>query len=615
MGPRRYFTSGCGIVGTVGCAIADEVMERMTDALTHRGPDGRGLWSTSDRSVRLGHRRLAIIGIDERGTQPMTRGSATITCNGEIYNYPELRKTLEKLGYVFSSDCDTEVILHAYAEWGMDCLRKLNGIFAFGLYDARTRKLFTARDHLGVKPLVYCDVGGGFAFASEARALLACPLVARGPDFEAIRSDVLHGLLGQKHRTWFSGISHLEPGHFIEIDCDTGARTLREYWRIPDGPTDLVDERQVIESLRETLRDAVRLQVLSDVGVSACLSGGIDSSAVSLLASEGRPPGLDVFTLEYEENRPQFGADALSNDQVDLVHARSLASAHAMRMHVVPLSSRRLLDRDHLDSVIRGSDVSIFLDMRVLSLAVLYDYVRQTGQKVLLTGQGADEVWLGYFDDPIYTFWKNSADQLSTEYLVREFFGRRIPMGLGAWNEKFISRELAHDSARSNLETNYQHYHTDDPLQRLSYLVTRTHLQSILAIDDKIAMMNGIETRVPWLDHRLVEIAFRVPGFLKVSSPNPETRPKWLVQQAMRGIVPSGVIDRKKSPFPETPPVYMEIIKRMVVDEAARIRRSPFTRELFSDLFLSQLGPSSPLRPRDWFTIYSLWRFGEIHRL
>jgi asparagine synthase (glutamine-hydrolysing) len=607
---RGFVSSGCGIAGAVNCAVSAATLNAMTHALAHRGPDGRGTWSNVSGSVRFGHRRLAIVDV-ERGAQPMTRRFATITCNGEIYNYPELRRTLENLGCVFSSNCDTEVILHAYLQWGVECLDRLNGIFAFALYDAANDRLLLARDPAGVKPLVYCDAGvHGLMFASEVKALLAGGAPCQA-NFDVIRADLIHGFLGPKHETWFAGIHYLEPGHALIIDCATGKRRQLAYWTYPEGAMPPCEEADVIESIGEILHDSVRLQLLSDVGASVTCSGGIDSAAVAACMLRHTAAPLDTFTIEYEDDRQSASAA-----QEDLRHARMMAEANPrMRLNVVPIAMRKLITRERIDAVVRAFDGAVPFDLRVLSFTELYGRIREHGHKVTLIGQGADEMWLGYYADAIYTFYQFSAEQLSAEALATKFFLPRVPMGgFAAWNPEFLSAPLLLASCRANLERNYQSFQTDDPLTRISYFVARTHMQSILHVEDTMAMLNGIEARVPWLDRRMMELGFRTPSFMKLGSPDPVRKVKWLVREALRDILPAPIVERAKSPFPP-PPGQQQLLRALLAEEGGRMQRSPFMRHIFAPSFLATCISDERRTERELFTTYLLWRFAQLYGL
>lgn len=606
---RDFITSGCGIVGTVNCNISDDVFNTMTDLLKHRGPDARGVWSNNNKSIRLGHRRLAIVGIDERGVQPMTRDGVTIVCNGEIYNYPQLRMELESHGYDFLSDCDIEVLLHAYSQWGVQFLDKINGVFAFAIYDARTNKLLLARDPMGVKPLVYTEVGKGqLIFASEIKCLLVYPSFSRKPNLEAIRSDILHGLLGDKQITWFDNVFNLEPGHLMIIDCKEGTKQVSPFWSYPSA-ADLTSEDVIVASIREIIDDAIRLQMLSDVGITTTCSGGIDSVVVTNLAATKNGKELDVFSLAYNGEDAAFNTPA----KEDLFYARKVAEENPdIKLTVIPVSINNLLTRATIDSLVKSFDGALPLDIRILSFLEMYLQIHNYGAKVVLTGQGADELWMGYYDDVIYTFWKFNQEQMSSEYLAGNFFNR-IPMGYAAWNADFLNPKSAFESTMLNLEKNYQNFDTDDVLNKLSRFVIRTHFQSILNMDDKIAMSAALETRVPWVDKRMVELSFRVPGSLKINSPYPDKKPKHLVRQAMNGIVPDYVINRAKAPFPDPKGPYRESLRKLILADATQIKQSPFMREIFSRDFLNGIELDDQKTERNLFITYILWRFGELY--
>jgi asparagine synthase (glutamine-hydrolysing) len=608
-----YRRSGCGIVGAVGSELSDGVLARMTDTLAHRGPDARGTWVSRDGAVRFGHRRLAIVGVDERGVQPMTRGGYTVTCNGEVFNYPDLRAALERRGYAFTSDCDTEVLLHGYAEWGLDLLPRLNGIYAFGLYDEARRRVLLVRDRLGVKPLVTCRVGGGLLFASEAKALLAHPDVPRRANLDVIRADLLFGLLGPKQETWFAGVDNLEPGHLMLVDCATGHREVRPYWQAPDGPVWCPDAGEAAQALRAALTDAVRLQQLSDVGLAASVSGGVDSTAIAALALPHQPDGLDVFTLEYRQNRTVD--EPQPDDQKDLHHAReAVRLLPGLRLREVPLSIQDLLDREWIDTAVRASDEYVVLDSRMLGMLGFYAAISASGHKVLLSGQGADETWLGFYDQPMYGFFRFDADRLTADHLATRFFGPRVPFGYPAWNPAFLDPDSAMETIRSNLARNYECWSTADPMNRLSQFIMRTHLQSLLVVDDRLAMTSGLEVRGPWLDHRLVELALRLPGELKLGPPGESYRVKWLLRQALRDIVPDPIRDRPKVHFPE--PVPADAAWRALIrEDSAPLCASPFLRELFAEPFLASLVTDPTSTARELYTVYLLWRFAEVNRL
>lgn len=597
--------SGCGVVATVGCDPGDEAFDRMVDSLAHRGPDARGTWRSE--GVRLGHRRLAIVGTDARGNQPMTRGHVTVACNGEIYNHPQLRRRLEEAGHVFSSDCDVESLVYAYIEWGDDFLRHVEGIYAFALHDAKRHELHVARDPIGVKPMVWCTLGEGHAFASEVKALLCHSGAPRQPEFDAIRADVLQGLLGDKRRTWFRGIDNLGPGTRMVLDARDGrlSRVVRD-WSYPVRAL-MDDEQGVVEQLRRQLEGSVRMQTASDVGISTTCSGGIDSVAVTALAAAAQPDvPLDVFAIDYEEEGPE------SPGKEDLRHARMATSAIPnARLHVVPVSISGMLRPDVIDGLVAAFDGPVPFDIRTLAFERLYSTIRQHGHRVVLTGQGADEMWMGYYDDPIYAFWKWSPERLSTSALARQYLNR-VPLGLKAWNPGFIDPVAVPLAALDTLLNSYDDVPIDDPINRLSRWVTRTHFQAILNMDDKIAMRHALEPRVPWASSSMAALAFQVPGWLKLDSSNPEARAKHLVRQAVKGLVPDAIVRRKKAPFPDPQSPYGPVLRQLLASAAGDMQRSPFMRELFSSDHLRDVA-TVEAPERFMYMTYLLWRFGVLY--
>jgi len=620
----------------------------MVAALAHRGPDGEGVWLSPDGSVRFGHRRLAIVGIDERGAQPMVRGPLAITCNGEIYNYPELRDDLERRGHAFGSACDTEVILHAYAEWGTACVTRLDGIFAFALYDGRRRRVLLARDRLGVKPLHYArPSSGGLVFGSEAKALVPHPDIQRRANLDQIRSDLVHGHLGPRQQTWLAGIENLEPGTTMEIDIATGFCATSVYWTPNTIDEDVRNEAEAVSSLRELALAAVRRQLLSDVKVVTTCSGGIDSSAVTAIASGSLSSTLDVFTVDYDEYPPDdpgnYPDESVSSGAVDRWHALRLVDGLPnARSQLVPLRSKELLDRENIDAVV-GALEGPSIDLRCLTLAGLYSAIGNQGNKVAFSGQAADEIWLGYYH--YYDFLRFNRDKLSVPRLA-DYFARRPPAGYAAWQPGFLNPTLARECSRANLTDNYACFRGDDALNRLTYFMTRTHLLSLLHIDDRMAMLNSVEARVPWADHSLTELSFRIPGFMKIACPGPE-KGKWLNRLALRGILPDHIIDRSKIGTPAPPGIdrdpsiasssffvglvpqnpaksgpdstlsnppsaLRDAMKTLVAEDIAAMKSSSFLSELFTKRFMNDLPRDESVTIPELFLIYAVWRFSEL---
>jgi len=321
----------CGIGGLVNTRLDRPVdrasLGRMNDALRHRGPDDAGVWVSPDGHVGLAHRRLSIIDLSERGHQPMTDpgGQLWITFNGEIYNYRDIRKELQARGHSFRSESDTEVILEAYRAWGTECLVRLNGIFAFALYDSCKRQLFMARDRAGEKPLYYALAHGGICFASELKGLMAEPTLPRHIDPEALDCYLAMGFVPGE-RCMLQGVKKLPPAHALVFDLKNGQARLWRYWQLPEldatAKTGLADEAALLDELEALLEDSVRRQLVADVPVGVLLSGGVDSSLITAMAVRATSK-VKTFIIRF----PGYG------DYDETEHARLIAR-HFATEHV-----------------------------------------------------------------------------------------------------------------------------------------------------------------------------------------------------------------------------------------------------------------------------------------
>jgi asparagine synthase (glutamine-hydrolysing) len=487
--------------------------DRMLDTLAHRGPDGRGVHVYDGGAVMLGHRRLAIIDLSAAGSQPMTNedGTVWITCNGEIYNYRELRTQLRRLGHQFRSDSDTEIIVHAYEEWGLQCLPRLRGIFAFGLWDSRRRTLLLARDPLGVKPLYYARYGERLTFASQPKAILADPDFPRALDREGLRDYVAFGYV-PFDRSAFAGMRKLPAAHAAVFS--DGELQLSRFWELRVEPR-LTDPKVAATTVRERLVDAVKSQLASDVSVGCFLSGGIDSSLLVGLASP-HIRELRSFTIGFTE--------AVS-DERDYARAvaRHFGTRHFEDVTERPQVEKRLWElQDYYDEPFDLNGPMPFFDLARLA--------RANGTVVTLGGDGADEMFVGY---------------LRYEDFDRPAWLRPGPMA-GLWRRLRSRAWLApRTSAPGDLERYlaYEGYLTDSAQQRLftgcftdglpnraSDLATRFHrpdlpavaaaqyldmhlylVDHILCKVDRASMAHGVEVRVPYLDPDLVACAFQVP--------------------------------------------------------------------------------------------------------
>jgi asparagine synthase (glutamine-hydrolysing) len=543
----------------------------MNGTIAHRGPDADGLWSAT--GIGLAHRRLSIVGLSD-GQQPMhsADGNLVIAYNGEVFNFVELRADLEQRGHVFRTGSDTEVILHLYLEFGPDCVQYLNGDFAFALWDKARQRLMLARDRIGVRPLFYTEHQGTLYFASEIKALLAVPGVSA--EIDPVALDEIFTLWAPiPPRTGFKGISELPPAHIMLVEGDS--RRIERYWSL-DYPEigdagDTRPESEIAENVLELLDDATRIRMRADVPVGAYLSGGLDSSITSALATRHTPHRLSTFSVSF---------DSAEHDESEFQQLMSaaLGTTHAdVRCSALDIASSFPSVIAHTERpLVRTAPAPLFL---------LSSLVREHGLKVVLTGEGADEVFGGYDifkEDKIrrfsarqpgsrfrpllfkrlYPYLPNLQGQ-SAEYLAA-FFGARSDIGNDplashrprmrstAAAKLFFSGDLraalnGYDAAEALLAQLPEAFGRWHPQHQAQYLETRFLLPGYILSSqgDRMAMAHGIEGRFPFLDHRLIELANRIPPQLKLKG----LTEKYILRKAAGHLLPEAIGRRTKQPY------------------------------------------------------------------
>jgi len=542
----------CGIAGILvrdGRPEVDrEELAAMGAALAHRGPDHAG--TLVDGPLGMASRRLAIID-PAGGNQPIRSddGARAIVFNGEVYNHRELRRGLEQRGFRFHTRSDTEVVLQAYGAHGPRCVDHLDGMFAFAIWDAERRTLLLARDRLGIKPLFYREVGGRLLFASEIKALRASRDPRPGPSADGIAEYLFCGY-PMLSRTLFDGVLSLLPGHVLVASAE-GLRVER-YWDVPLAAGEAPPDPDPAGRLFERLGASVRRELYADAPLGACMSGGIDSTVLSALAAR-EVPGLDTFNIGYARNSEvcqanprRIGGEVVGDDAR---YARLAAESLGTRHHAFTLALDSLLD-----------DIDRMIWHREKPLVTLSEYGHfhlsrnaRRHVKVLLSGQGSDELFGGYyywwqFKDPERTTffpWVWRTDPAGTDYpvtsidvlesLARPEFrdGTRYRQAQQAVFDGLWSAAAA----------------TGDFMNRVSYLLVKTHLHEMLELEDRHGMASSLEIRVPYLDHRTVEWALRLPRQAKASG---RTEKELLRAMARAHLpeLPAELVDRKKSPMP-----------------------------------------------------------------
>jgi asparagine synthase (glutamine-hydrolysing) len=569
----------CGIVGALawrdsGFEVSEPYIVAMRDAMPHRGPDGAGAWISADRKVGLGHRRLSIIDLSTAAGQPMSNedGRLRIVFNGEIYNHAEIRGELEALGgHRWKTDhSDTEVILHAFEQWGIDCLQRFRGMFAIGLWDEERRELWLIRDRMGVKPLYYSVHHGRITFASEIKALLEDPEQARAVNEEALL-HFLSFLAAPAPDTLFAGIRKLPCASWLRVGADGSMREER-YWDPLDHPVPLagLSENEVAGRVLEELKTAVRLRKVSDVPVGVFLSGGIDSSTNAALFSEGGGERVRTFTIGY--------AGEYESYRNELAYARRVAD------HVGAEYHEKLLDVDDLigflPEMVRLQDEPI-ADPVCVPVYYVSKLARDHGVIVCQVGEGADELFWGYpgwrtmlalqrgNELPVPGVLKRGAlaamralgRELSFpyEWLRRGAAGQPVFWGgAEAFTETHkqrllsprLRRALAGRSSWEAIEPIRRRFEEKarEPsiLNWMTYLDLNLRLPELLLMRvDKMSMGACLEGRVPFLDHKLVELALSIPQDMKTR----HGELKHILKKAVRGVVPDEIIDRKKQGF------------------------------------------------------------------
>jgi len=561
----------CGIAGMMSFAGGDidhGLLTRMIGMVRHRGPDSFGAYV--DHHVGLAHARLSIIDL-EGGRQPMHNGDKTlwITFNGEIFNYVELREDLIRRGHRFATSSDTEVILHLFEEKGESCVRDLNGQWAFALWDVKRRRLFLSRDRVGVRPLFYTVVDGNFAFASEIKSLFCHPAVVRELDLQAL-DQIFTFWFALAPRTIFKGVCELPPGHSLVVE--DGAIRARTHWRLeyPNAAMP-AGERECAEELLAVLTDATRLRLRADVPVGAYLSGGLDSTLIAALIKKVSITPLKTFSVSFED--PEFDESAFQRKATEYLHTD----------HAEIRCSGQEIGRIFPD-VIWQTEQPI-LRTAPAPLFLLSKLVRQSGFKVVLTGEGADEMLGGYDifkEAKIRRFWgmrpgsrirplllrrlypylpalqSQSSSYLQAFFRVRsQDLSHPLFSHLPRWeltarlkamySEAVKSQLNGHDPCAELLARLPKEYSTWDGFSQAQYLEATGLLPGYILSSqgDRMAMAHSVEGRFPFLDHRVVELASRIPARLKMKA----LSEKYILKKAAGNLIPASIKRRAKQPY------------------------------------------------------------------
>lgn len=625
----------CGVAGVLtfgrtAFEVTPEFVRRMRDTMCHRGPDGSGLWVSPDRRIGLGHRRLSIIDLSAAADQPMasTDGTLHLVFNGEVYNHAEIRRELESLGDTAwrTDHSDTEVIVHAFQRWGIECVHRFRGMFAIALWDAARRELWLVRDRIGIKPLYYSVHDGRITFGSEIKALLADSSQQRAVD-ELALYHYLSFLTTPAPQTLFAGIRKLPGGTWLRITAD-GQITEHRYWDVWDHTTPLigVPDDEIAERVLAELRQAVQLRKVSDVPVGVFLSGGIDSSTNAALFSEGESRPVRTFSIGY--------AGTYSSYANELHYARRMAEEVGAEYHERLLTIDDLLS--FLPEMVRLQDEPI-ADPVCVPLYYLAKLARDNGVVVCQVGEGADELFCGYpgwrtmlrlqqwNDRPVPRFAKRAGLALLagggrgrtfqyewlrrgaaglpvfwggaeafTEAEKRELLSPRVCSrvgGLSSWEALRPIRERFEAKAWERSHLNWMTY-VDLNLRLPELLLMRV---------DKMSMGVSLEGRVPFLDHKFVELAMSIPTAAKTRNGTL----KHILKTAVRGIIPDDLIDRQKQGFGV--PIYEWFFDRLGDTTRETMREFTASTDFLDRRAVDRLLASSR-GPQVWYLLnFALW--------
>jgi len=615
----------CGIYNFKNAPVDNELLDRMTSIMKHRGPDGEGHYISE--SIGLGHRRLSIIDL-AGGSQPISNedGMLYVIFNGEIYNYIELGEELRKKGHIFKTQSDTEVIIHGYEEWGKNCVSRFNGIFAFALWDSKKKCLFLARDHLGVKPLYYIHLKDRLLFASEIKSLLQDKDVPREVDIRSLEELFTFRYVPSPN-TLFKDIKKLPPAHWMM--CSANNIQINKYWHWTPQIVEGRQESEIVEAYQSLLEDAIRLQMRSDVPVGLFLSSGIDSGTILAIMRNYVTCPIYTFTIGFEGGEK-------TNETDDARQIAVRFGTNHTEMIVGPNDYENYYDRylwDIEEPVGNETAAAFYFVSKIASEKV----------KVALTGQGADEPWAGYHRyigvklSCIYNRLPYSLTELAKKVAYMLPRSERLKRGVTALQEPDIltmftkiysfynadmKDKLYQDWVKQAISTDgfeakeaikhlQKDVHNLDPLTQMLYIDTRANLpDDLLMVNDKTSMANSIEARVPFLDYRLVEFIETIPSNLKLK----RYQGKHLHKKAVEKWLPKNIINRKKKGFDNPIDKWLRSQMTSYVEEYLLSEKSAVNK-YFNKNYINQLIKLHEGKKEDYMRhIYLLISFELWHR-
>ena len=604
----------CGIAGVLvdqGAELDAHDLRQLADALAHRGPDGEGIWVSADRSAGFVHRRLAIIDTSDRGHQPMhtVDRTHTIVFNGEIYNFIELRQQLLQLGSVFHSDSDTEVIVEAWRHWGKAMLSRFNGMWAMAIRDNVSGDVFLARDRFGIKPLLYTQSAGRFAFASEMRALSTLPWLDRRPDSEVATRLLFDPFsIEGGERSLLQSVRRLPAGHCAFVR--NGRIAVERWWRTTDHlVTPPATAAQQADHFREVFLDATRLRLRSDVSVGTCLSGGFDSSAITCAiahVANSHHPHL----REAKDWRHAFIASFPGQSNDETPQALEAADFAGVTPHVLTMRDDDALAQ--IDTVLDDLD-DVYISLPTAPWQI-YRELRRAGTVVSLDGHGADELMGAYRQEgQALGFWLRNMLAWGSSH--HRTFGRASESAKAAWLTARGLNFLRHHraSAPADLGTPFDRDELPaawGPMNRRLYrMFHATVLPTILRNFDRLSMAHGVEVRMPFMDWRLVTYVMSLPDDAKSA----QGTSKFVARQAMAGLMPEGIrLGRRKVGFNSPMPEWLNGPLAPWVQAILNSADSVFEEIVDVPALRKRIATLSASRTWTWETVGRLWPYVHL---
>lgn len=574
----------CGIVGKINLNnknVKKEEIQKMINVLRHRGPDEEKIYI--DNNIGFGHVLLKIQDLSNESIQPYEFKNLVMTYNGEIYNYGELKAQLIKKGYTFDTKGDTEVLIKYIYCFGLDkTLNNIEGCYAIGLYNKDSGDKYIVRDRFGIKPLYYYVDKEKLVFASEIKSIIEDKSIKRKFDLETIAISLNCKLWMDPEKTLFKNIVMLKPGTYIQIN-DKNNVEVKKYYELKFSNEYSLPEKLVSDFSKEFI-DSVKKKQISKVPVAAFLSGGLDSSLVCKILNDNMEGRLNTYTIHYDYD----------ND-LDLNYANKLKEDEDLEQHNI-LITEKMYNLDNIDKVTYYVE-EILIDKVYIPMYFNYKAAKDDGYTVVVSGQGSDEVWLGYiFVWKIFQYLDKdvSYDSLLNEYYLKNMiFKDNINSKLKTIIKNAISNYLM-----KNLQLNKK-----DLLNSYADLSLKTILHDLLMQEDKIAMANSVESRVPFVDnHRIVELAYKASSNIKLY----DNREKYIVRKFAEGKINKGIIEREKYPFPEPPSIYNGKIKKICYENWDKIKVSSIIRKLIDNEKLKDIENFTDI---ELWMILVYWRF------